>query len=292
MQPISKKHHYIPRFYLRNFTNDEGKFHIYLVKEKRYIQNGKLFSPETHFFEKHGNTTVFNETTDFLETDFYSPLDNDIAKLFNKINSSTEERYGLTEADMPNLQFFVAHLFWRNPSNDLLVKEIIRKNGLSGLGIIIKNKTGNQTLINSKIESDIIANESTYKVIKFWLPIILFKNLIGNNSPITILSFDPGNKPALICDNPLILRNPQNFDVYKDDFILPLGNDKILIRTKKLKPKYENIARVTIDHLLIKQSNNFIATTDLKYIPMLNAIKTENSVEELRQKVFSSFVDE
>ncbi|MES2426203.1 MAG: DUF4238 domain-containing protein [Bacteroidota bacterium] len=292
MKQISKKHHYIPQFYLRNFTNDENKFHIYLVKEKRYVQDGKLFSPETHFFEKYGNTIVFNsKPSDFLETDFYGPLDNDIAQLFYKIKNSNDVRYGLTEADMPNLQFFVAHLFWRNPSNDMFVKELIRRKGLSGLGMIFKEKNTNQILSNSDLENDILKNKSTYKVIKYWLPIVLFQNLLGNDTPLTILSFNPGEKPSLVCDNPLIFRNPRNFDVYKDDFILPLSSDKILIRAKKIKPFYENIARVLIDQLLVRQANNFISTTDVKYIPMLKAIKENISTEELRQKAFECFVD-
>lgn len=292
MQQISKKHHYIPQFYLKNFTNNENKFHIYLTKENRFKANGKLFSPETHFFEKHGNTLIIKDKpTDFLETDFYGDLDNDVAQLFNKIRYSTEERYGLTEADMPMLQFFVAHLFWRNPSNDKFVKDLLQKKGLSGLGLNISDTTTNQILLNSQFEKDIVENESSYKMIKYWLPCILFQNLIGNNSPLTILRFDIGEKPSLICDNPLILRNPQNFDVYKDDFMLPLSGDKVLIRTKKIKPLYQNQDRVLIDLLLIKQANTFISTTDMRYIPQLNEIKKDISIEELRNRIFARFVD-
>ncbi|TWI98761.1 uncharacterized protein DUF4238 [Mucilaginibacter frigoritolerans] len=292
MKQISKKHHYIPQFYLRNFTNDENKFHVYLVKENRYKANGKLFSPETHFFEKNGNTLfIKDEPTDFLETDFYGDLDNDVAQLFNKIKYSTEERHGLTEADMPMLQFFVAHLFWRNPSNDEFVKDLLQRKGLSGLGLNISDTNTKQILLNSKFEKEIVGNESSYKIIKYWLPFILFQNLIGNNSPLTILRFNPGEKPSLISDNPLILRNPQNCNVYKDDFILPLSGDKVLIRTKKLKPLYHNMARVLIDHLLIKQANNFISTTDMRYIPQLNEIKKDISIEELRRQVFACLVE-
>jgi hypothetical protein len=40
------KHHYLPQFYLRGFTNGERLFMIYLVKEQRFKQNGKLFLPD------------------------------------------------------------------------------------------------------------------------------------------------------------------------------------------------------------------------------------------------------
>ncbi len=293
MTEISWRHHYIPQFYLRNFTNDEDKFHIYLIKENRYKANGKLFSPESHFFEENGNTLSSEEgITDFLETDSYKQIDNDTAILFNKIKYSTESRYGLSEADMPMLQFFVAHLFWRNPSRNEFTKALILRKGLSGLGLKVKDIQTDETLIGSEIEKKMMENESTYKFIKYWLPSALYQNLFNNNSPLSILSFTPGDIPSLICDNPLILRNPQKFDVYKDDFILPLGRDKILIRTNKLKAQYQNITKILIDNLLIKQANKFVSTTDLEYIDLLYNLRKDKSIEYLRDEIFSNLVDE
>lgn len=293
MTQISWRHHYIPQFYLKNFTNSENHFHIYSVKKDNYKANGKLFSPESHFFEKEGNTLVTElGSSDFLETDFYKSLDNDVATLFYKIRYSTEERHGLSEEDMPLLQFFVAHLFWRNPMNDSFVKQLLKTKGLSGLGLKIKDKQTEETILDSDIEKKLIENKSMYKMIKYWLPLALFQNLFGNDSPLTILRFNPGDIPSLVSDNPLILRNPENFDVYKDDFILPLSKDKILIRTKKLKKQYHNGIRVLIDNLLIRQANNFIATTDLKYIQLHQDFKKEKSTEQLRKEIFESLVDE
>jgi hypothetical protein len=293
MPNTSWRHHYIPQFYLKHFTNKENKFHIYLVKEERYKANGKMFSPESHFFEEHGNTLFTNNSSlDFLETEFYKKLDNDVANLFHKIHFSAKERYGLTEADMPMLQFFVAHLFWRNPINDEYVKNLIKRKGLTGLGIQIKDKETNKVLLNTEAEKRMMENEHMHKLIKFWLPLLLFKTALDNNSPLTISSFIPGNLPSLICDNPLILRNPQNFDVYKDDFILPLSRDKILVRTKKIRQYKENTVRLLIDLLLVKQANKFISTSDLRYINMLNALETKKSIEEIRNDIFSALVEE
>lgn len=293
MSQISWRHHYIPQFYLNNFTNPENKFYIYLINEGRYKGNGQLFSPETHFFEKNGNTLFTGEEpTDFLETDFYKILDNDVSHLFNKIKNSKEDRYGLTEEDMPLLQFFVAHLFWRNPCNDILVKDLLKRKGLSGLGINIISKESKEVTPNSDVEKRLIQEESTYKLIKYLLPSLLFKNLFDNDSPLTILKFISGEKPSLINDNPLILRNPQNLDIYKDDFILPLSNDKVLIRTKKVKRSYQNTTRILIDQLLLKQAINFIGTTDLKYIPLLKIEYINSNTENLRDTIFRNLVDE
>ena len=45
-QNISSRHHYIPQFYLRGFTNESGNFKIYDVQQKRFIKNGKDFYPK------------------------------------------------------------------------------------------------------------------------------------------------------------------------------------------------------------------------------------------------------
>lgn len=292
MPENSWRHHYIPKFYLTNFTNELNKFYIYLVKEERYKGSGKLFSPESHFFEEDGNTIITdNSTTDFLEIDFYKQLDNDIARLFHKIKTSPEERYGLTEKDMPILQFFVAHLFWRNPMNDEFVKNLLQREGLNGLGLKIRSTETNEVIYNSETEKKLVKNETTYKIIKYWLPSVLFKNLFTNEDPLTILRFNPGNKPALVSDNPLILRNPKNFDVYRDEFILPLSNDKVLIRTKKVKAQYQNTTRVLIDSLLVRQANKFISSTEMNYIPLLKTLNKTSTIEELRNKIFISLAD-
>ncbi len=43
----SKDHHYIPVFYLENFVNEEGKFFIYKVKDRRFKMNGQPFTPKS-----------------------------------------------------------------------------------------------------------------------------------------------------------------------------------------------------------------------------------------------------
>ena len=68
----TQKHHFIPIFYLKNFTNGQNSFHIYLIKEGKFKQSGKLFHPSSHFYEKHDNTISIKETkSDFLETNYY-----------------------------------------------------------------------------------------------------------------------------------------------------------------------------------------------------------------------------
>jgi hypothetical protein len=293
MPQISWRHHYIPEFYLNNFTNTENKFHIYLVKEDRYKDNGNLFSPRTHYFEEDGNT-IFNEqmSFDFIETDHYKIIDSRVSNLFQKVKFSNKKRHGLTESDMPMFEFFAAHLFWRNPMNDGFIKELINRKGLSGLGLQIKNKTTNEIKLDSATEKNLLANESFYKIIKYLIPTMEFPKLLENTCPLYICVFNPNDLPSLVCDNPLILRNPEQKNVYTDDFILPLCNDKILIRTKRKKSLYESTVRVLVDLVLLMQANKFVSTTDVDYIQSLKKMADNRPLEYWRNELFSSIVDE
>jgi hypothetical protein len=288
MTIISKRHHYIPQFYLENFTNKQNMFHIYLVNENRYKKNGDLFSPKSHFFEENGNSLFYeDDSTDFLEGQ-YKKLDDKLAVIFSKIKNSIE----LTDIDIGLMQFYIAHLFWRNPLTNELTKAIIAEKGLNGLGILINNTLTNEVQLNTELEKKLINNKSIYKVIKYWLPFKFLGRLFDNDSPLTISSFIPGDLPSLICDNPLILRNPNKIDLYLDDFILPLSRDKVLVRTKKIKEKKQNTVRILIDLLLLKQARTFVSTTDLKYIPMLYELgENYKSISDLREEIFLSLAE-
>ena len=117
MNSISWRHHFIPQFYLDGFTTN-GKFKIYDVRNKRFIQNGKDFSPKSYFYEMNGNLLVNDkEADDTLEYKF-GKIDDEIAKIFKRINISTsEESFNLSDDDIVKLQYFVSVMYWRNPQN-------------------------------------------------------------------------------------------------------------------------------------------------------------------------------
>jgi len=56
MKKISWRHHYLPVFYLKGFTNENKKFLIFDKEQNRFIKNGKEFSPSSYFFKKDANT--------------------------------------------------------------------------------------------------------------------------------------------------------------------------------------------------------------------------------------------
>src|SRR5688572_22749913 len=104
----SKRHHFIPVFYLKNFTNEDGLFYIYDIKNDKFKNNGEGFAPKTHFFEWEGNTVFYEpEPSDFLENGFTN-WDNNVANIYNKIVSFENDfAYHLKGEEWTMLQYFV-----------------------------------------------------------------------------------------------------------------------------------------------------------------------------------------
>lgn len=281
----SKAHHFIPVFYLENFTNNNGQFYIYKVKERKFKKNGSLFSPKSHFFKEKGNT--FEEIKvepDHLEAKFYAPLDNEVAVIFNRIKSSySQDKYGITDSEIMALEYFFGDLYWRNPSSDEHVKRLIESRSLKELGIVAN---GNIEKFK-EFELYIKSHPDFYKIVKGILPGSLFSNIDdGINRNYLILNY-PKFLPGLLGDNPVILKQ-KGHNNYVEDMIVPLTKELVFSRNKKVV-KFLNInVKVLIDMMLLKQANEYVCVTDKNYIEQLEDIYSEiyNNMEELRQVLF------
>ncbi len=293
MNKISQRHHYLPEFYLNGFTNNNKEFLIYLIKEGRFKKNGKYFSPKSHFFENDANTLYNeNDSTDFLEQS-YSESDDMVAKIFEKVKTSNEHNYGITDYEIAILQYFVAKLFWRIPINKEVIERIIKNRTLKQLGLVLKDKNTNLPVSDEQFENKLKSDPNFLKLAKQWLPTATYLSIMECKSPITIIPF-PDKLPAICSDNPLIFRNPIKLDIYKDDFILPLTSEKILIRTKKVKKQIHTNVKVEIDMLLLMQANEYVCSTDLTYPIILKQVFSNEykSVENIRNKIFEKLCEE
>lgn len=284
----SKVHHYIPVFFLENFVNSEGKFYIYKVKERKFKQNGKLFSPKSHFFKEKGNTfempKISDVPSDFLETKLYSPLDSDVSKILDKLlNSRGQPKYGLKNIDIPHLDYFFSHLYWRNPSSDEHVKRLLENKSFKELGILSNADT-------DKFEAKLKSHPDFYKFLKVLLPDKLFSNYkLREDIKFRILEY-PFNLPGILGDNPIILKQ-QSHNNYLEDMLVPISKDLVFSRNKKEIKFIDLNVKVLIDMMILKQASEFVCVTDKSYIQQLedtynNVIK--GGLEELRQLLFYS----
>ena len=289
---ISWRHHYVPEFYLRGFTNPEGTFKIYDVERSTFIRNGKDFSPESFFFEVDGNTFVTQqgEPDDFIEKG-YSDLDNRVSKLFDTIrHSDVSTRFGVTEEDMPALQHCAGVMYWRTPSNYDQIKSLIQKYELHELGLILHSKTTNEAVRNEELEARIKNDPNFYKELKKMLPYLTYKRILDCRTPLTIQGF-PAGFPAICSDNPIIFEQSTYPDIYFDDFIFPLSETLVFIRGNVL-PEVSNHVKMMIDLISLKQAKKYVSCTDTRYIDALNILYAKNgaSLETIKRYVFHTLI--
>lgn len=294
MNNLSWRHHYIPEFYLKGFANLNGSFKIYDIEKHSFKKNGKDYSPESHFFEKNGNTLFANDgADDFIETKFYSQTDNRIAELFNKIKKSdADERFGLSEEDMPILQHFVSIMFWRIPSNYEQIKYLFKTKDLKEFGLSIKSRETGKEVYDESFENKLRNDPNIFKAMKHMLPYITFPRLFDCSTPLTIQTF-PEQLPAICSDNPLIFEKSDFPDLYFDDFIFPMSHKHVLIRGKKIRDDVYTTIKVKIDLILLKQAKKYVSCTDQLYVELLNKLFNENykSIDELKSEVFKELIE-
>lgn len=288
----SVAHHYLPQFYLKGFTDTEGLFKIYQVRRGAFKKNGKRFSPASHFFLPKDNTVVFNGAEDNFIEEAYSRMETLTAKVFEKIRV-VDEGYDLAETDIPQLQYFVAELFWRLPAQKPVLAKLAENRSLKQLGVLLKDSNTGETVNHPEMEQRILQHPDYEKLLRTMLPLSTYPRLFDCTSPVTIFTF-PKGLPAICSDNPLILRHPEKLDLYQDDFILPLTENKILIRIKKLKPRFWSTVKIDIDMLVLLQANEYVCCTDERYPDMLKDLfeKKYRSIESLRRSVFESIDDD
>ena len=283
----SWRHHYIPQFYLNEFTNDSGSFKIYDVENKRFIKNGKEFHPESFFFEENANTFLIKETqetNDDLEH-WYSKIDNTIAEIFTKIRISG--RKGLIDLDIAKIEYFIGLLYWRIPINYEKLCELVKTKQIKELGLVIKNDKG-EVQDNTEIEKKLKTDEIDFltKFFKFNYPSIGYYEITMKHVEANLITFTNG-LPSICSDNPILVLNPKDFRVYRDEYIFPLNNKLIFFRGN-VKPVLQTI-KIEIDILTMKQANKYVSCTDLSYLGMLENVFQQKyrTIEKLREYLFN-----
>lgn len=283
MNNISWRHHYLPVFYLKGFTKDSGLLKIYNVKEKRFLKNGKEFSPESFFFEKDANTIFFEDKrNDFLENS-YSNFDNEMARLIEQIQKSDySTNYNVTEDDMPRMNHFVSLMYWRLPHRKNDLERFVKNNDLSSLGLKILDKGDNRFLE----EEEKIKNDSEFiKSYKYYNSLMDSIRGYHCRTPYSIIPTDE-RFPYLCSDNPIIFES-ENPKVYEDDYLFPLTGNRLFIRAKK-RDDFAPYLRMLVDMVIYKQAQKYVSCTDERYIQMLedSFIKKNMTLEEIRSEIF------
>jgi len=274
-KPRSKKHHYLPSYYLKGFTDDRNFFFIYDKKRDKILPNA--LTPDTFFFENNLNTVILMDGSysDFLE-DFYTQIEETTRNSLNIIRTSTN-RNPIQLIDMMNLFLFLSFLHWRLPSNSKYCEELSKKffnKNYEDLNFFsIKNKKDGKTAPKEII--DRIKNSKAFKkTAKLIIPLAPFryKNWADKIKNWRFLYTGDEEIWDFVGDNPIITSGNKDHDPVKclDEFIFPVSGKALLINinrpvSKDLPPQFT----VEFNASIIERAQRFVACQNKPFLESL-----------------------
>jgi len=278
---ISKRHHYIPKFLIKEFSDEQGLLYIYDKTKDKFLDNKR--SPKSIFFENDRNTIVYDESkkTSLIEDDFFMNLDNISAKTITTLQKEKNNKELLNVDNLALLDFFIINLFWRLPLTDFAVKELIQRAEIKSTGI----------------EPDEIKNDSGWNKM---LRIGLYKETIEQmkNSPTKRKEYcarmtEFEKDLFVIGDYPFLFKNHLGkfTDLVEDDYLIALSSKRIISSSSNKLTSFNVNMFLNYNAAIIDQSKQYIASNDLKVlkgsVEFYKKAKNENLLYFSKKKLFT-----
>lgn len=288
----SVRHHYIPRFYLKGFTNERNSYFVYDKRNEVFFKS----SPENTFFENHRNTgniinqqTGESETSDLPET-MLSYFDGKIAGPLATIRNSQLGDDVLTADVLYEIMMLMHSIFWRSPANDALREELIRNASFKELGFGIFDNQGKRSPDLEAVMKSVDLFTKTYSSL---LPVSAFvgKNYTANYEDWRL--YYASNDFHIVTDNPVIYKNVAGFSTLHHDVIFPLSSRILLVASKKFIKQFDWKMLFMIDLYLFANAQRFIACKDEAYLNELvkrhEDTVNQGGLSQLKNTIFSMF---
>ncbi|WP_460219327.1 DUF4238 domain-containing protein [Psychroserpens sp. MEBiC05023] len=263
----SKDHHFIPIFFQKGFCDENELIYVYDKKiDKIYPPS----IPDRRFFKKNLNNVIHeNKIISSSEVDLYGRIDSFGSKIVKKFIENKSLTDSSTDFEKTDLLNFMINLFWRTPTSDLILRDLIKKEGLcnSYFGLYDENsgkRYSNDDAfikeIKDKIHTDIefakhlkpvVANSDASKIeinrlIKLWKLFSLNSN--SNNE------FLIGDMPFLYLND-----NPTLENVF-EKIIFPISKNKTLILNEKNPSFIDDYTVNGINLCIMNKSERFIGS--------------------------------
>lgn len=289
---ISKRHHYIPEFYIKGFTGEDGLLAVYNKEKKRIEVNRK--SPKQVFFEWNRNTFKINgEDNDIVEK-LYRFGENRFSTIYRNLIEK-HEPIELKLYDLCNLIHFISEIHWRVPKQDNESLDYIRT--LNSPNSVLKIKDENGINVTYEKFNEIINEPAFVEASKILRAIQNFtelekNNLINNWKLYYAQTESP--KLNLLGDNPLIIKDKIQTNIIESELIFPLSKGKTVYHTKgKTLKEIPAINKFNIDVLTFIQADKLVCCSNSSYLEAISEhAKFYNSNERiqiLKNKVFEIF---
>jgi hypothetical protein len=277
----SKRHHYLPRFYIDGFTNSNGFLWVYDKQKDKIVSIPQ--APKSIFFELELNTiTIQGEKHDIVEK-LLSKTDNEFSKHFlrirNNVASMVEDDYEL----LAYMEMFINQLFWRTINNQTTKEELLAFYKLS-----------NVQYKSFEVEKKVyfLSDEDRMLILKTLIPFDVPTDLADNkgNFHIKVLDFSVSS-PFVICDSPIIYRSPPLNRLDFKPLIFPISSSRVYLSLES-KDFYFGPPEIALTNVtLIEQTAKYVGHHDKdslnEIIKAYRIFKSSNmTVDALKHELF------
>lgn len=252
----SKRHHYIPKFLIKEFSNEEGLLYIYDIEKDRILEKPR--SPKSIFFENERNTITINEKekSSLIEDVFYKKLDDTSSKYIRELQSSRIVPELLSDDNLAQLKFFIINLFWRLPLTDFATKDLIKRAKINSTGVdpeTLRNDKGWNKIQRMGLFKETIEQMGQSQTNR--------KNYYAK-----IVEFEDDH--FIIGDYPFIFKNylRKFTDLVDDDYCIALSSKRILSSSAKPLVEFTRLMSLNYNATIIEQSKKYVASNNLKLL--------------------------
>jgi hypothetical protein len=289
---ITKRHHYIPEFFIKGYIGDDNMVSVY-NKITGKLDNLRK-SPKQVFFEWNRNTFKINGEDNDLVEKLYQFGETKFSETYRKIIGN-QENFEFNAFEKLHLMYFISQLHWRVPNQDIQFLENLNKLIPENSTLQIRDKNSGKS-VSPKLFSELINNppiSEAFKMIKAMEDFeeiakeVIIENWklysVGTNLP----------QLNLLSDNPVIIRNP-NSNILKSELIFSLTKGITIYHTNgKSLNEIPAENRLRVDVLAFLQSNKFVCGPKGEYLKDIaeyaKFYDTANKIEKLKENVFDIF---
>ena len=278
---ISRRHHYLPRFYINSFVDPDGKLYAY----NKSTSTIKSKSPKQVYFEWNRNIIeVKGQDNDFIEK-LYGSVEASFAEFYNKMIHEMD----FSMYNMLYLVLFIQTIYNRNPKMDSKIGKYLSEFEKRQTILIVKGGEGNEA---SKEQYEMIAKEEAItkgiKIVKGLEGYMRYSDEVLNLEIAHIPEGYPKNH--LLSDFPLIIED-ESKDLFQSRFIFTLSSGVRVIYTKGTEiKKLSKEFSLDIDILTFMQSSIYVCGNNNNYLKYIanQSSKSNNpqAFQALKKKIF------
>jgi hypothetical protein len=225
MAKKSRRHHFVPQFYTKQFAAPDGFILAYDKIDQRFYPG----NPQNLFVERDRNTfeNLYGEPDDVIEK-VYATLDDIFDKVFLRITKTSK----VPTEDYRLLLFFAYLSKWRVPQYDESFR-VAKENYTTGdLGLGIKDDEGQRLDFDLEELFRLDMQHELKRILLAIQPIRFkedFQKLLRHSFIIAIPQY-----PSFISDCPFMEAMLEDGEIF-EDFVFPLTRELTLVYSTKLE---------------------------------------------------------